>query len=380
MVKAGKLICVITARPSYARIKTALESLAARHINFDIVCAASSLLDRYGSVVEQIWKDGFSVGYSSLTQIEGDDPAAQARTMALTTLDLATYFANTEPMAVITIADRYETLATAVAASYMNIPLIHIQGGEVTGCIDDKVRNAVTQLADLHLVSTPNAAKRVRQMKPGAEVGITGCPSLDIAATLDDSLITELPGTGSAIDLTRPFILVLQHPETEHPTSCGKHAQAIQKACELAGLPVVWFWPNVDSGSDGLSKAIRTWKPRVPVHFVRQVPPQDFLRLMRQCAVMVGNSSAGIREGALLGTPVVNVGSRQHGRERARNVSDVPPESPAILRAIQQWSSRPRPEPAWLYGDGTAGLRIADAILTWLRQRLDHPSRRHLAV
>jgi UDP-hydrolysing UDP-N-acetyl-D-glucosamine 2-epimerase len=364
-----RVVCVISARPSYARIKTALDSLMARNVDVDVVCIASALLERYGAVEKQIKQDGFVVDWVSHCQIEGDDPVVQARTMALATLDLSTYFAMVRPDAVMTIADRYETLATAVAASYQNIPLIHVQGGEVTGSIDDKVRHAITQLADLHLVSCEDAGRRVLQMKPDAEVVVTGCPSLDLAVTVDSTPLAYLPGVGPQLELGERFVLVLQHPVTDEAEKAARQAREIQRAVEQVGLPAVWFWPNVDSGSERLSKALRTWTPKVPVHFVRQVPPSDFIRLMRQCAVMVGNSSAGIREGAILGTPVVNIGSRQRGRARGRNVIDVPSEALAIVRAIHQWQTQERPEPSNLYGDGTGGLRVADAVVSWLTGR-----------
>jgi UDP-hydrolysing UDP-N-acetyl-D-glucosamine 2-epimerase len=202
-----RVAVVVSARPSYARIKTALDSLMARNVDVDVVCIASALLERYGAVAKQIRQDGFAVDWVSHCQIEGDDPVAQARTMALATLDLSTYFAQTQPHCVVVIADRYEVLSTAVAASYQNIPLVHVQGGEVTGSIDDKVRHAVTQLADLHLVSSDDAARRVKTMRPGAHVVVTGCPSLDLAVTVDGTPLTDLPGHGARIDLTEPFIL-----------------------------------------------------------------------------------------------------------------------------------------------------------------------------
>ena len=364
-----RVVCCITARPSYARIKTALDSLMARNVDVDVVCIASALLERYGAVAKQIKQDGFVVDWVSHCQIEGDDPVAQARTMALATLDLSTYFAQVNPHAVIVVADRHEVLAPAVAASYQHIPLIHIQGGEVTGSIDDKVRHAITQLADLHLVSSEDAAERVKRMRPEAEVVVTGCPSLDLAVTVDGSPLTYLPGHGAEIDLTKPFLLALFHPVTDEADSAGKQTRALIHALESVGMPVVFFWPNVDSGSERIAKVLRTWQPMVPVHFVRQVPPQDFIRLMRQCAVMVGNSSAGIREGAMLGTPVVNIGSRQRGRVRGPNVIDVPSEPLVIASAIQTWRERERPQPSQVYGDGTGGLRVADAIVSWLTGR-----------
>lgn len=173
-----KVCVVITARPSYSRIKTAL--LAMREhpdIELQLVVAASALLDRYGTVVNEIIKDGFEITRRVYMVLEGESPVSMAKTTGLGMMELATIFDNIAPDLVVTIADRYETLATAVAAAYLNVPLAHIQGGEVTGSIDEKVRHAITKLADLHLVSTDKAYERVVRMGEHPErVHVTSLP------------------------------------------------------------------------------------------------------------------------------------------------------------------------------------------------------------
>ena len=364
-----KITVVITARPSYARVQTALTALRSYGVDVSIVCVASALLPKYGEVSKQILADGWPITWTSYSQIDGDHGAAMARTMGLTTLDLATLFQQTRPDCVMTIADRHETLATAVAASYQDVPLVHIQGGECTGSIDNKVRNAVTALADLHLVSTQDALQRLSRQAVG-HIVVTGCPSIDLALAVDDQPLTSLPGTGAAIDLEAGFLLVLQHPDTETADQATFQIAQTQAAIDAVGIPAVWFWPNSDSGSDAVSKQLRIWSPRVPVHFCRQVPPQDFIRLMRQCAVMMGNSSAGIREGSALGVPVVNIGDRQQGRTRGTNAIDVGYHADQIYKGIQRWrmGTRIKPERSTIYGDGKAGPRIAEALLAWWQQ------------
>jgi UDP-hydrolysing UDP-N-acetyl-D-glucosamine 2-epimerase len=362
------LTCVITARPSYGRIKSALTALRTRGVDVSVVCVASALLEKYGDVAQQIMRDGFPVTWQGYTQVEGATGAVMARTIALTGIDLVGVFHFTQPDLVVTIADRHETLATAYAAACMNLPLVHIQGGEVSGSIDGKIRSAVTALADLHLVSTPQAQERVSRFAVG-DIVVTGCPSIDLARGVNAWPLTKLPGTGVDVDPLQPFLLVLQHPETEVPDEAHTQIQQTQLAVEAVGLPVIWFWPNADAGTDHAAKAIRTWSPKGPVHFVRQVPPEDFVRLMRQCSVLVGNSSAGIREASALGVKVVNIGQRQRGRERAGNVIDVEHHPWQIARAVHRWLDRESPEPSDLYGDGRAGVRIAEAIMAWQQQR-----------
>ncbi|HEY9514420.1 MAG TPA: UDP-N-acetylglucosamine 2-epimerase, partial [Gemmatimonadaceae bacterium] len=179
-----KVCVVVTARPSYSRIKTALQAIKDNpNLELQLVIAASALLDRYGDAVEYIERDGFQIAARVLMVLEGGNLAAMAKTTGIGLLELSTVFDNLKPDVVVTVADRFETMATAVAAAYMNIPVAHVQGGEVTGSIDEKVRHAVTKLADLHFVSSQKAAERVLRMgEEPASVFVTGCPSIDLAA------------------------------------------------------------------------------------------------------------------------------------------------------------------------------------------------------
>ena len=181
-----KVCVIITAHPSYSRIKTAMQAIQ-RHpqLELQVVVGGSALLSRYGDAADQITKDGFTIASRVYMVIEGENPITSAKSTGLAVVELATLFDNLKPDVVVTIADRYETLATAIAASYMNIPIAHVQGGEVTGSIDEKVRHAVTKLADLHFVSTKQAAERVIRMgEDPKSVFVTGCPSIDLAASV----------------------------------------------------------------------------------------------------------------------------------------------------------------------------------------------------
>ena len=185
MSRREKHICfVVTARPSYSRIKSAISAIRDEPgLRLQLILAASALLNRYGEVASTILADGFEIERQVYMVLEGEDPTLMAKTTGLGLVELATAISSLDPDIVVTVADRYETMATAVAAAYMNIPLVHIQGGEITGNIDEKVRHAVTKLADLHLVSTELARERVIRMGELPEsVRVTGCPSIDLAA------------------------------------------------------------------------------------------------------------------------------------------------------------------------------------------------------
>ena len=212
-----KICVVVTARPSYARVKTALQAIKEHpDLELQLVVAASAVLERYGEALKYIKKDGFDVAASVFMVLEGENLVTSAKSTGLGLIELATVFHNLQPDMVVTIADRYETLATATAASYMNLPLVHLQGGEVTGSIDEKVRHAVTKLADYHFTCTNIAAERVRKMgeEPDA-VFVTGCPSIDIAAEVRESPgmdfepLRKYGGIGADLDLSKGYIVVL---------------------------------------------------------------------------------------------------------------------------------------------------------------------------
>jgi UDP-hydrolysing UDP-N-acetyl-D-glucosamine 2-epimerase len=372
-MKKRRICVVITARPSYSRIKTALAAIRAHpKLELQLVVAASALLDRYGNAVRVIEADGFTITERVFMVLEGESPTSMAKTTGLGVLELATVFDNLKPEVVITVADRYETLATAVAASYMNLVLAHVQGGEVSGSIDEKVRHAVTKLSDVHFVSTRKAGERVTAMgEDPATVHCTGCPSIDLAAEIlgDPSLsfepIGKYGGVGPALDLSRGYVVVMQHPVTTEYQLARAHVVETLHALHDSDLPTLWFWPNVDAGSDGTSHGLRWFRENVGpknIHFFKNMEPTDFLRLIYNARCLVGNSSVGIRESSFLGVPVVNIGSRQAGRERGPNVVDVGYDRREIGQALQTQLAHGRYPSDVTYGDGHAGKRIADLL------------------
>lgn len=368
--KKRKICVVVTARPSYSRIRTALTAIAEHDdLELQLVVAASALLDRYGNAIQAIEHDGFQIAARVYMVLEGENLVTSAKSTGLGLVELATVFDNLKPDAVVTIADRYETLANAVAASYMNIPVVHVQGGEVTGSIDEKVRHAVTKLSNLHLVSTPLAAERVRRLgEDPSTVIVTGCPSIDIAAevaarpALDFDPFERYGGVGPKADLSKGYLVVMQHPVTTEYDEARRQVDETLYAVRDTRLPVLWFWPNPDAGSDGTSKGIRVFREREKpddFHLFRNMFPEDFLRLLVHASAIVGNSSVAIRECSFLGVPAVNIGSRQSGRERGGNVIDVGHDRGEIAAAVREHLTRGRTSADHLYGDGHAGARIA---------------------
>ena len=370
-----KVCVVVTARPSYSRIRTALLALRDRQdVELQLVVAASALLDRFGNVVKVIKEDGLEIADKVYMVLEGENLVTSAKTTGLGLMELSTVFDNLRPDIVVTIADRYETIATAIAAAYMNIPLAHIQGGEITGSIDEKVRHAITKLADYHLVATEKAAERVIRMgEEPQSLFVTGCPSIDIAAQImQDPAMNFNPfekygGVGTQFDLEKGYLVVMQHPVTTEMKAARQHVTETLLAIQDIGMPTFWFWPNVDAGSEDTSKGIRAFRELNDsrnIHFFKNMHPEDFLRLLYNSKGIVGNSSVAIRECSYLGVPAVNIGSREGGRERGKNVLDVNYDRAEISAAIRKHLDAARPGIDLLYGDGQAGVRIAELLAT----------------
>lgn len=367
-----KICVVVTARPSYSRIKTALKAIDEHpELELQLVVAASALLDRYGSAVNYINEDGFRIAAKVFNVLEGENLTAAAKTTGIGILELSTVFDNLSPDIVVTIADRFETMSTAIAASYMNIPLAHVQGGEVTGNIDEKVRHSITKLADYHFVASEGAKERVLRLGEDPDfVFNTGCPSIDLAAEvaqapkLDFDIYEKYGGVGSKPPTDNGYYVVMQHPVTNEVESSRRHVEETLYAMHELKETVLWFWPNVDAGADGTSTGIRSFRERYDLenfHFFKNMEGRDFLKLLYNSKALIGNSSVGIRECAFLGVPVVNIGSRQNRRERGFNVIDVNYNREEILAAIKQHESA-TPRVSAVYGGGKAGTEIAQRL------------------
>lgn len=369
-----KRICtVVGSRANYSSIKSAMAAIKAHpQLELQLVCVASALLDRYGQVVNLIERDGFAVDEKLHILVEGETPATMVKSTGMGLIELSSVFDRLKPDVVITVGDRFETMATTLAAAYMNIPVAHTMGGEVSGTIDESIRHAVTKFAHIHFPASREAAERIVKLgEPPDMVFRVGCPRIDLVADIlkrdengMDERIFDL-GVGSAIDLSKPFVIVSQHPVTTEYGEGERQITATLAAVRQCGLPAIVLWPNADAGSEDIARGIRKWRERGAadnMHFFKNLPTETYIRLMRRTACLVGNSSSGIREGAFIGTPVVNIGSRQTARERGDNVIEVPHEQQSIADAIMRQCRHGRYPMQDIYGDGSAGEKIADVL------------------
>lgn len=383
-----KICVVITARPSYSRVRTVLKAIEKHEqLELMLVVAASALLEKYGQVVDIIRNDGFKSIETVYSLVEGENLVTPVKTTALGMIELSSVFERLKPDVVLTVGDRYETIATAVAASYMNIPLAHIMGGEITGNIDEKVRHAVTKLSDLHFVATKEARGRVIRMGEYPDkVFMTGCPSIDIVRlalerTKDEKydLFSRYSGVGNLLPAYKDYIIVMQHSVTSEINESGVQIRKIYEAIKGLPLQIFWLWPNVDAGSDLISRTIRSIREKnnpPNIYFLKNLPSEDFILFLNDAKCIIGNSSVAIREGSYIGVPAVNIGTRQIGRERGLNVVDVGYDSNEINKAVSDILASDKPRQCeHLYGDGYAGGMIADLLyetkLTF-EKRLDY--------
>lgn len=369
-----KIAVVLMNRANYGRAKTVMEAIQAhRELSLSVIAGGSGILKRFGDLPVIMKNEGFKPSVELLTVVEGDRLAAMPKSTGLSMIELASVFDRESPDMVLAVADRFETLATAATASYMNIPLAHTQGGEVSGSIDEKVRHAVTKLADLHFPATERAKDFIIRMGEDSErVHLTGCPSIDLAKkadlTLPEGFFSSRGGVGHEIDASQPYVVVSQHAVTSEFVEAGRDISQTLEAIDRilsSRLQVVWLWPNIDLGSERVSNRVRDFRERHRsgrIRFYKNFSPEDYLKLIKNSHCLVGNSSSGIRESAYLGIPVVNIGSRQRYRERGPNVIDVSNDAAEIEAAVYRQIEHGEYEQSLIFGSGDSGQRIAKVI------------------
>jgi UDP-hydrolysing UDP-N-acetyl-D-glucosamine 2-epimerase len=371
MAEAGnkrRIGVVTTSRADYSHLCWPLRELAAHpEVELGVFALGAHLSPQFGSTIDRIERDGFPIRARVECLLSSDTDTGMAKTIGLAILGLADAFSAWRPDLLLLIADRYEMLAPASTALAMRIPVAHIEGGEVSqGAIDDQVRNALTKLSHVHFTSTQIARKRVIAM--GEEpwrVHRAGAPSLDHlrrSGLLDRAALEVRLG----MTLARPSLLAAWHPVTIL-TDTNAEAGAFFSAMEQLAGQLIFVYPNSDAGSHALIERTRALAHTRPdTHIFINLDAVTYWSLLGQVDVIMGNSSSGIMEAASFALPAVNVGMRQQGRERARNVIDTPAETAPIRSAIEaaldpgfRAGLRGMENP---YGNGTAAQAIAQVL------------------
>jgi UDP-hydrolysing UDP-N-acetyl-D-glucosamine 2-epimerase len=368
-MKKRKIAVILIDRANYGRLKPVMAAIAQHEaLELQVVCAGTMVLERFGSPVQVVEADGFAIASKVYIELEGSIPVTMAKSLGFAVNEFASEFQRLQPDIVLIIGDRYEALAAGMAAAYMNICIGHIQGGEVSGSIDESARHCLTKLAHYHFPATLRSAEFIERMGEKKEtVFHVGCPSGDIALNTDVSLPADIfqRGIGGHIDPKKPYLLAILHPITTEFGMEGDETLNLLKAVMETGHQTLWLWPNIDAGSDHVSKAIRRYREfnnTDKLRLVKNYPPDLYLRILANAACAVGNSSSFVRDSSFFGTPVVLVGDRQTGREVAENLvySDITSED--ILAKLRAQLAHGRYAPSTLYGDGKTSARIAEKL------------------
>jgi len=364
-----KICTVLTDRANYGRIWPVMKSIQ-EHSELELitVCSGTMLLERFGQVEYIVEADGFKVDGRIYMELEGSVPSTMAKSVGFGIVEFSSEFQRINPDILLIIGDRYETLAAAIAAAYQNIPIAHIQGGEVSGSIDESARHAITKFAQYHFPATQRSAEFIIRMGENPEYVFNyGCPTGDYVIPLNTELPSNmfLKGIGVKISLNAPFFLVMNHPVT---TNFGEETQEVEeliKSLEKFALPTIWLWPNIDAGSDHISSVLRKYREKRSNHWLRfekNFEPQIFQKILKKCVCAIGNSSSFVRDSTFSGTPVVLVGTRQNGREYGENLIKVDYIEKDITEAIRKQLKTGKYPSSSLYGEGNTSTKITNKL------------------
>lgn len=368
-----KVCCVIFSRANYGSIKSViLEIKKSKKLILQLIVGGTAIVEKYGSLIAQIKKDKFKIDQELSFIIEGETNLTMTKSTGLAIIEISTALEKLKPNLVVTVGDRYETMATAIAAAYMNIPLAHTMGGEVSGTIDESIRHAITKFSHIHFAATKKAKNNIIKMgEYKKNVFNVGCPRIDLVKKIINKNSFNIQkkifkdGVGSKFQLKpKNYICVMQYPVTTEYENTEKQMFETLKALSKINYPKIIFWPNSDAGSNKIAGAIRMWRelnnPK-DMWFLKNLDPETFYELLNKSLVLVGNTSSGIREGSYMGLPYVNIGTRQNQRELGFNTIKTNNNEKNIIKSINK-ILKLKIKKSKIYGNGNAGKKIVKII------------------
>lgn len=362
-MKPRRIIYVTGTRADFGLMQSTLQAIqAAPEFELALAVTGMHLSALYGNTIEDIRQAGLPIFRTIPVNLDASTGRSMVHNLATMTAGLADCFADYRPDLALLLGDRGEMLAGAIAALHLNIPVAHIHGGERSGTVDESIRHAISKLAHIHLVTSEDAAARLRQMGERADrVFVCGAPGLDglVAMASKDraTLCTE-----AGLDPNQQVALMVYHPVLQEQASAYDDTTTILQAILDKGFQAIVVEPNSDAGADDVRAALAQFRDDTRLRILPHLARPDFISWMASCDVMVGNSSSGIIEAASFGAPVINIGSRQNLRLRNPNVMDVACERTSLENALDNAKRHLGHDPINLYGDGNAGLRIVDAL------------------
>lgn len=371
-----KVCFVITSFIHYSRNFLILEELNKRpDVELHVLVGGAALVPKYTSKTADLISILKEEGYENVHQVyftlEGDVPVLKAKTVGFGVVEVSTVYNAIQPDLVVVRGDRFEVLGAVIAAVYMNIPVAHIEGGDVSGTIDESVRHAITKLVHIHFPTNDDARDRILQMGENPKhVYNYGSPDVEVVKQVARTSIENFESLGSGaqhFSVTDDYLMVMFHPVTTGVTNLAVETKLLLQVIYELDMPTLWFWPNSDYGADIISTTIREFKDKTPDHqvrFLRYIPPKQFLSLLSNTQCLVGNSSAGLKECSILGVPVVNIGSRQDQRLCPENVSDTDFDATSIAKTVRAQLEHGLYPPSNVYYKKNTAKNVAEKIAT----------------
>ena len=359
MVK--KVLYISGTRADYGLMHETLELLNSDDdIQLDVVVTGMHLMDEFGYSIDEIRKDNFNLHVVNQTFVK-DDKKSMSSFMGNLIVDLTSLMDEIKPDIVLLLGDRGEMLAGAIVASYLQIPIAHIHGGDVSSTVDDSARHAITKLANIHFPATELSASRIKQMGENPDnIFVVGAPGLDSIIKARGNVDVEY--LKEKYNISNDFVLVLQHPVSLEVENSADQIEETLNAVKSTDYQVILVYPNADAGGRAMIEKIKEYD----VDAYKNIPHDDFIGLLSLASILIGNSSSGIIESSSFKLPVINIGTRQAGREKAQNVIDVDYSSKEILNALDyikteeyQNELKNCKNP---YGDGNASQKICKVL------------------
>lgn len=363
-------ICVVTGnRSEYSKLKPVMKAIEKHpRLKLILIVMASHLLDDFGKTINDIRNDGFKINAIAQTIAAGEDLTSMVKSVGLCALETPTLLNLYKPDIVLISGDRFEALGVAISAAFMNIPLAHLEGGEITGAIDESIRHTITKLAHIHFPATAKSAERIIKMGEKQNMVFNvGSSCIDIILSKKTWPITQKIYKKYNLNKNEPFLIVIQHPVTTEYRYCRQQIRETLKAISELKIKTVMLYPNVDAGSKDIVREIRLSDRNKKLNHVcltKHIIFENYIPLLAKAACIVGNSSSGIRESCYFGTPAINIGTRQNGRERGKNVINVGYNKTEIKKAILKSIQHGKYPPEYIYGKGNASKKIVKILST----------------
>jgi len=384
-----KILTFIVDRANYGRLKKCLIRLKEDpEIESLVALTGSAALSKYGNLEEEMRGVNLKIEPPIYAEIASGELSGMVSTIGLMVIKFSDLIQRIKPDVVQLIGDRYEALAAAIASSYDGIPIIHHQGGELSGALDEMTRHVITKMSHIHFVATERAKDIVRQLgESDKNIYLTGCPSLDIVKSVmqnQTSLkwLNEI-GVGDNLNIEEPFFLFIYHADTEDIDKSTKYFDQLLELAFHQKIQAVIFWPNIDPGSDNIAKKIRGHREshvvNNKVRFLRNVSPERYIELMIKAEFAIGNSSSLVREGSYIGLPTFLIGNRQLNREYGKNIIPIAYQDILkINKLIDKKCYLKNRESTYLYGSGDAVDVIISIISSLKRKKIKHYKNFHL--